>query len=330
MKLTVPLIVVVALLLAAYVGVEPLGLRLFVGAALPYLAFAVFVVGFIWRVVVWARSPVPFRIPTTCGQQRSLPWIKSSPLDNPQTTLGVIGRMALEILCFRSLFRNTATTVDARANVIHASDKILWAASMVFHWCFALVIIRHLRFFTEPVPAFVGWVSGLDGFLQIGVPGLLMTGIGLLLATLYLLVRRLASPQLRYLSLAADYFPLLLIGAIAVTGILLRHFAKTDVASIKTTIMALVAFSPATDAQIHWLFYAHLLLVCVLLIYFPFSKLMHAGGVFLSPTRNLANNNRMVRHINPWNPPFEVYPYEKYEDEFREKMKAAGIPVEKE
>jgi hypothetical protein len=57
---------------------------------------------------------------------------------------------------------------------------------------------------------------------------------------------------------------------------------------------------------------------------------MHIGGVFLSPTRNLANNNRMVRHINPWNAPVKVHTYEEYEDDFRDKMKAAGIPVEKE
>jgi len=67
-----------------------------------------------------------------------------------------------------------------------------------------------------------------------------------------------------------------------------------------------------------------------LLIYFPMSKLVHLGGIFMSPTRNLANNNRMKRHINPWNPVVAVHTYEEYEDEFREKMKAAGIPVEKE
>ena len=62
---------------------------------------------------------------------------------------------------------------------------------------------------------------------------------------------------------------------------------------------------------------------------FPFSKLMHMGGVFLSPTRNLANNNRAVRHINPWDYPVHVHTYEEYEDEFREKMVEVGIPVDK-
>ena len=78
------------------------------------------------------------------------------------------------------------------------------------------------------------------------------------------------------------------------------------------------------------LFYGHLFLVCVLLAYLPFSKLTHFAGVFLSPTRNLANNNRAVRHVNPWDYPVKVHGYPEYEDELREKMKSAGIPVEKE
>ena len=78
------------------------------------------------------------------------------------------------------------------------------------------------------------------------------------------------------------------------------------------------------------IFYLHLFLVSFLLAYFPMSKLVHMGGVFLSPTRNLANDSRMRRHVNPWNYPVKVHTYEEYEDEFREKMKAAGIPVDKE
>ena len=77
------------------------------------------------------------------------------------------------------------------------------------------------------------------------------------------------------------------------------------------------------------IFYGHIFLVCVLLAYFPFSKLTHMAGVFLSPTRNMANNNRAVRHINPWDYPVKLHPYDEYEDELRDKMKAAGIPVEK-
>ncbi len=101
------LIAVILLFLLAYFGVNVPGGEYFFGIFIPFLAAITFVVGFIYRVVDWARSPVPFSIPTTCGQQKSLPWIKSAPIENPTTTGGVIVRMFLEIVFFRSLFRNT-------------------------------------------------------------------------------------------------------------------------------------------------------------------------------------------------------------------------------
>ncbi len=118
-----------------------------------------------------------------------------------------------------------------------------------------------------------------------------------------------------------------LILGIGTTGAILRHFIKTDIVAVKELGMGLLSFNPVAP-DVHWLFYGHVFLVSVLFIYFPFSKLVHMGGVFLSPTRNLANNNRMVRHINPWNAPVKVHTYEEYEDEFRDKMIEAGIPVE--
>jgi hypothetical protein len=77
------------------------------------------------------------------------------------------------------------------------------------------------------------------------------------------------------------------------------------------------------------IFYIHLFFVSILLAYFPFSKLMHLGGIFLSPTRNLTTDTRAKRHVNPWNYPVPVHTYEEYEDEFRDKMIEAGLPVDK-
>lgn len=77
------------------------------GTILPYVALLLFLVGIIARIVRWGRSPVPFRITTTCGQEKSLPWIRQNKLDNPSSALGAFGRMLLEVLFFRSLFRNT-------------------------------------------------------------------------------------------------------------------------------------------------------------------------------------------------------------------------------
>ena len=152
----------------------------------------------------------------------------------------------------------------------------------------------------------------------------------LLGAVTYLFIRRIALPQVRYISLIGDYFPLFLILGIAISGVLMRYFIKTDIVSVKMLTMGLISFHPVVPDGIGVIFYIHLFLLCVLFAYFPFSKLVHMAGVFMSPTRNLANNSREKRHINPWNYPVHVHTYEEYENDFREKMKDAGLPVEKE
>jgi len=323
------LFMVAALIVVAYAGVAVVNMQNLFGVVIPYAAIAIFLAGVILKVLKWSRSPVPFHIPTTCGQQKSLPWIKHSSTDNPQTTGGVIMRMALEVFLFRSLFRNIKSEVtDGRAT--YGSDKLLWLGGLAFHLTFFTVLIRHLRFFAEPVPAMINTIDALDGFMQIGVPHLLMSGVILVAASAFLLWRRVGIPQVKYISLAADYFPLFLIISIGLTGIIMRYFAKVDIVSIKKMTMGLVSLNPVVLSGVGSIFYIHLFLISVLLIYFPFSKLMHMGGVFLSPTRNLSNNSREKRHVNPWDYPVKVHTYEQYEDEFREKMKEAGIPVEKE
>ena len=323
------LIAVIVLFLLAFVGVKFPGGEVFFGIIIPYTAIVIFILGFINRVVDWARSPVPFRIPTTCGQQKTLPWIKPASIDNPTTTGGVIVRMILEIVLFRSLFRNTKCEIKTGTKISYEWEKWLWLFSLAFHWAFFTVLFRHLRFFTEPVPAAVQLVAKLDGFLQIGLPELRISGVVLLVAVTLLFLRRIWIPQLKYISLGSDYFPLFLIFGIAFTGILMRYFTKVDIEGVKEFTMSLVALHPHITKGIGSIFYAHLFFVSVLLVYFPFSKLMHLGGIFMSPTRNLANNSRAKRHVNPWNYPVKIHTYDAYEDEFREKMIEAGLPVEK-
>ena len=113
------------------------------------------------------------------------------------------------------------------------------------------------------------------------------------------------------------------------TGLCLRYFDKTEIAEVKIFVMGLTHFAPVAATGINALFFVHLTLVSVLLIYFPFSKLVHMPGVFFSPTRNQANNSRRVRHINPWNPPKQYFTYPEYEDTYREAMAEAGLPLDK-
>lgn len=312
------------------IGVETAQLEFIFGVIFPYAAFATFLLGIIYHVIKWARSPVPFHIPTVAGQQKSLSWIKSSKLDSPHSTLGVIGRMALEILLFRSLFRNTKAQLKDGPVLVYGSSKYLWLGALAFHWSFLVIVLRHFRYFTEPIPSFVLFLQNYDGLFQIGLPVLYITNVLILAALTFLFLRRVTDSNLKYISLASDYFPLFLIISIAVTGILMRYFTKVDIVSVKELAIGLFSFSPVIPQGIGIMFYIHLFLVSVLLAYFPFSKLLHMPGVFLSPTRNLANNSRMKRHINPWNKPVRIHTYEEYEDEFRDKMKAAGLPLDKE
>ncbi len=322
-----------ALSIAVIAGVGAgLGLEYFFGIVLPLAAVLVFIAGVVWRVIGWARAPVPFSIATTGGQQKSLPWIKPACLDAPYTSVGVIGRMVLEAVTFRSLFRNTAAEMRGEGDeprLIYWSSKWLWAFGLLFHAAFFLVLFRHFRFFLEPVPFFIPWIENLDGLMQFGVPRFFMSDALLLAAVLFLLLRRLKDPKLRYISLPADYFPLFVLLGIIISGIALRYFAKSDVASIKVLTMGLVTLNPVLPEGVGTTFFVHLTFVSVLLIYLPFSKLMHMAGIFFSPTRNMPCNTRQYRHINPWNPPKKYRTYAEYEDEFREVMAEAGLPLEK-
>ena len=332
MKYGLPLVAVIGLILVAWLGSMIPGMQYFFGVAIPYLAVLVFLGGFVYRVVQWGKSPVPFSIQTTCGQGKSLDFVKHDRLESPHTTTEVVARMALEILTFRSLFRNTKSELYDGPKITYESSKWLWLFALIFHYSFLVIVIRHMRLFLNPVPEFIVWLDWADSMFEIGTPALYLTDAGLLIGLIYLFARRFTNRQVRYISLANDYFPLLLLIAIGATGVLMRMFLREgiDIAAIKQLGVGLVTFSPTITTDIGSIFYIHLFLVCVLLVYFPFSKLMHLGGVFLSPTRNMRNDSRQVRHVNPWNPDIKVHAYSAYEDEFREFMVEADIPVEKE
>jgi nitrate reductase gamma subunit len=192
----------------------------------------------------------------------------------PKTYSGVTVRMLGEVLAFTSLFR---------------ADKLLWVGAWVFHASLVLIIIRHLRYFFYPVP---DWIM----FMQ--TPGV-WAGYLFPLPILYLLARRLTFRRVIYISILPDYFALALLGCIAGTGILMRYVARVYLVDVKAFILGLLTLDPVGPPT-NPFFLAHILLVCVLLGYFPFSKLMHAPGVFFSPTRSSRNNSRKIRHVNPW------------------------------
>ena len=229
---------------------------------LAYLAAAIFILGFLSKVVLYFKTPSPLKIPVTPA---------------PKTSMGVVLRLIPEILFFRSLLKGGTT------------EKILWLGGWVFHVSFLLIVLRHLRFFTYPVPNFV------MGFQQIGI----WAGIVFPIALLILIVRRFTNDRLAIITLFADYFVLVLITAIGATGLMLKYITRTNLVDVKAFMLGLVSFSP-TQMPDSTMFLIHFTLILVLLVYFPFSKLMHAWGVLISPTRAQVDNPREIRHVNPW------------------------------
>ncbi len=227
-------------------------------AALFYLATVAFVGGLAVRIAQFARTPTPLRIPTTPA---------------PTTRTGAGLRVASEVVLFQSLFK---------------SNKWIWLFGWIFHVTLALVLVRHLRYFLQPVPTAVALVQPY-GLLF----GLVMTG-----ALVALLSRRFLVPRVRYISQVSDYLLLGLLLLIALSGLTLNAVARTDIVATKAFCLGLMRFDlqplPTDSALL-----VHLMLVAALMIVFPFSRLLHAPGVFFSPTRNQADNAREKRHAPP-------------------------------
>jgi nitrate reductase gamma subunit len=198
--------------------------------------------------VLYFKTPSPLKIPTTPA---------------PMNSAGVVLRMIPEVLFFRSLLKGGT------------AEKILWLGGWTFHVCFLFIVLRHLRFFTYPVP---GWVMS---FQEIGI----WAGLIFPLALLLLIVRRFLNDRLMVISLFQDYFILLLIIGIGLTGLLLKYFIRTNLVDVKAFILGLLTLSPVSLPS-STLFLIHFCLVLLLLIYFPFSKLIHAWGVLMSPTNS--------------------------------------------
>jgi nitrate reductase gamma subunit len=191
----------------------------------------------------------------------------------PKTRIGVAWRLIGDILWFPNLFK---------------ADKPLWVAGWCFHVLLWLVLLRHLRYFLYPVP---GWIAGIQ---TIG----LYAGYLIPIPLAFLLARRFLIDRPLYVSILGDYFVLFLLLSITLSGTLLHLFFRTYLIDVKALINALIHFKYLAP-ETHWFFILHFLLVMGLLVYFPFSKLVHGGGLILSPTRNQRANFKK-RFINPW------------------------------
>jgi len=221
MKAIYSLILVLALVVIATLGAGAAKMQTIFAYCVPGTAILIFLVGFVAKVIGWAKRPVPFRIPTTGGQQQTLDWIPQNKWDNPSTGPQTAMRMFLEIVTFRSLFRNTKLVLkhdDGKNPIVaYVSNKWLWLFAILFHYSFLIIVVRHMRLFLQPVPQVINAVEFVDSIFQIYAPTLYQTDMLILAGAGFLLARRLYDAKLRYISLVNDYFPLILILAIALS-----------------------------------------------------------------------------------------------------------------
>jgi nitrate reductase gamma subunit len=228
-------------------------------AILFYLATAVLVVGLVYRIRLYSRTPAPLKIPTTPA---------------PITRQGVVFRMFREVAFFESLFK---------------SNKWTWLFGWVFHAAMLLVVLRHLRYFTEPVWA---WVNLIQPFGK-------YAGFAMLAGLFALWGRRFLVERIRYITGPSDHLMLILLIGIAASGLMMKYVVHTDIVALKAFTLGLIHFNwqplPSDPVLI-----VHLSLVLILMFIFPVSKLLHAPGVFFSPSRNQVDNTREQRHPAPW------------------------------
>jgi nitrate reductase gamma subunit len=228
-------------------------------AFLFYFATVVLVGGLAYKIYQYAKTPAPLKIPTTPA---------------PVTRGGVVFRMAREVGLFESLFK---------------SNKWIWLFGYMFHIALALVLLRHVRYFQDPV-------NSLIVFIQ---PFGMYAGFAMVLGLLGLWARRIFVERIRYISTLGDHLILALLVGIGVSGLMMKFVAHTDIIAVKQFFIGLLSFEVNTLPESPIL-KVHLALVAVLMIIFPISKLLHAPGVFFSPTRNQVDDPRERRHLAPW------------------------------
>ena len=228
-------------------------------AILFYLATAILVFGLAARTHKYLNTPAPLKIPTTPA---------------PTTRSGVAFRMLKELTIFESLFK---------------SNKWIWLFGWLFHMGMLLVLLRHLRYFTEPVWWWVELIQPFGKYASL----MMLAGLG------GLLLRRIVVDRVRYISAPSDYLMLLLIIAIGATGALMTFVTNADIVTLKDYLLGLMVFDIRTMPT-DPILVVHLSLVILLMAIFPISKLLHAPGIFFSPTRNQVDNPRERRHVAAW------------------------------
>jgi nitrate reductase gamma subunit len=218
-----------------------------------YVAGVVFVAGIGWRIYEWATTP---KSPVRLGM-----------FPKPATTGGRVAKMLTD-----TLVAPHAARIEPR----------MWFFAMMFHVAALAALVGHLRIVqeypllpdllgAEGMNAFAAWAGGIAGTLM-------------MIAVLYWIGRRTFGP-FKNLSVPEDYLLLALLLGVIIMGNHMRFFGHVHAAEYREWFQSLLAFRPHVPAAISnsnvgWSLGTHMLFVNALLIYFPFSKLVHTIGSF--------------------------------------------------
>jgi nitrate reductase gamma subunit len=195
--------------------------------AAAYAVYAAFWMRFFTHFLVWWRTAWRFEGPRASAERPSL---KACAL------------AAVDVVFLGRLLRVNAA---------------LWAGEWTFHAAFFLVVLRHLRFFLDPVPAWVWWAQ---------TPGLI-AGYILPFSLAYILAVRLIAKREKYAS-AANMFLLGLVLVISSLGVLMYACFKPNLVDVKLFVLGILGFKPAALPQ-SALFVTHFGLFLVLVPFLP-------------------------------------------------------------
>ncbi|MBL3599305.1 MAG: respiratory nitrate reductase subunit gamma [gamma proteobacterium endosymbiont of Lamellibrachia anaximandri] len=172
-------------------------------ALLFIVATIVLVLGLARKIVQYAKTPAPLKIPTTPA---------------PVTQAGVVMRMFREVVFFESLFKSTKWT---------------WIFSWMFHMGLFVVLARHVRYFVDPVPLPIALIQPFGIYAGFAM----VAGLG------GLFLRRIFVDRVRYISAPSDYLMLLLLIFIGFSGLMMTFLIHTDVVMVKQFFDGLFTFS---------------------------------------------------------------------------------------
>lgn len=222
--------------------------ELVIGRIMPFVTLAVLIGGLAWRIRKWQRAAV--------GNIALYPAASS--------TFDLVKQVLSEVIFFSSFRKD---------------NRELWTKTWFFHLTLLLIFAGHMRLFFAWTDGLLGLAMSKEAINSLSAWAGGFFGIIALVTCFMLLNRRFTLPRVKEISSGEDYYVLILLMFILITGNGLRFLTHYDV-EISRAYVGSLFFSGEAPADP--LFLLHFFFVQLLLIYLPFGKFLHIPGVFYS------------------------------------------------